>query len=195
MHVFIPYFDASRVACALRETSRIARPGDRVTVMAAVIVPGGLPVDAEAGAIWKQVCRAERQLFHARDEAERILPRTVALRFVRVQARDRATAIRTGAAHYRADLVLLDAPKGLRGALALHFGIIAAVIRDATWNVRFVGTIATEDMAAPMAEPIAVAPFSALQVIVVNPALVGSRAEDRADDRRALRIVKSQLSS
>ncbi len=180
MHIFIPYFDASSAENALSEASRIARPGDRVTMMAAVIVPSGLPVDAEAGTIWKQVCRAERQLFHARDVAERTLPRTVALRFVRVQARNRPTAIRTGAAHYRADLVLLDAPKGLRSALSLRFGIIAAVLRDAPWNVRFVGAMTTKVVAASMAEPIAVAPFSTLQVIAVNPALAGSRAEDRA---------------
>ncbi|MDQ6907115.1 MAG: hypothetical protein M3176_09820 [Chloroflexota bacterium] len=176
MHIFIPYFDASSAENALSEASRIARPGDRVTVMAAVIVPGGLPVDAEAGTIWKQVCRAERQLFHARDVAERILPRAVSLRFVRVQAYDRATAIRTGAAHYRAELVLLDTPKGLRGALSLRFGIIAAVLRDAPWNVRFVGAMTTK----VVAEPIAAAPLSTLQVIAVNPALVGSRAEERA---------------
>ncbi len=180
MHFFIPSFDALNTDNALREVRQIARAGDRVTVMAAVIVPGGLPVDADAGTIWKQVCQAERRLFHAREAAERILPRTVMLRFVRVQARNHATAIRTGATHYRADLILLDAPKGFFGSLALRFGTIAAVLRNAPCNVRFVGTMATEEPGATVTEPVAIAPFPTLHTIAVNPLLSASGVADRA---------------
>lgn len=180
MHLFIPYFDATSGEQVLHEARRIVRPGDRVTVMASVVVPGGLPVDVDAGAIWKVICQAERRLFHARQEAERIFPRTVTFRFVRVQARDQATAIRTGAIHYRADLILFDAPNGFRGALSLRFGTIAAALRNAPCNVRFVGTMAAKKPAALTTEPIAAAPLSNLEIIAVNPALARAGAEERA---------------
>ncbi|MHB8644635.1 MAG: hypothetical protein ACYDAR_02465 [Thermomicrobiales bacterium] len=180
MHVFVPYFDATSGERALHEARRITRPGDRVTVMAPVIVPGGLPVDVGAGAIWKQSCQAEQRLFHAREAAERILPGTVALRFVRVQARDRATAIRTGALHYGADLILLDVPEGVRGALSLRFGAIAAVIRQPPCTVRFVGTLTEPESLSSPETPRVVTPFPTLRTIAVNPALASSGGGDRA---------------
>lgn len=180
MHLLIPSFDATSAERALYEARRVAWPGDRVTVMAPVIVPSDLPVDVGAGEIWKRVCQAERRLFHARQDAERIFPCTVSFQLVRVQARDHAAAIRAGAAQYRADLILLDLPKGLRGALSLRFGTIAAVLRNAPCNVRFVGTMATEESVAPSLKPIATPPLSTLEIIAVNSALPGSRTEDRA---------------
>ena len=179
MHIFIPYFSATSAENALHEARRIVRPGDCIFVMAPVIVPNYLPVDASAGQIWKRVCQAERQLFHARAAAARILPGSVTLRFVRVQARDHVAAVRAGVAHYRADLIVLEAPKGLRGTLAVRFGILAAVMRNAPCNVRFVGTVTAKQPASPMTEPVAIAPFSALEIIAVNPALIGSRTEGR----------------
>ncbi len=180
MHLFIPYFDATSAENALHEARLIARPGDRVFVMATVVVPNDLPVDVGAGEIWKRVCKAERQLFHAREVAERILPGGVALRFVRVQARDQVAAIRAGVAHYGADLLLFDVPRGLRGTLALRFGTLAAVLRDAPCNVRFVGTATAEEPALPTTEPVIVAPFTLLRTIAVNPSLAASGAADRA---------------
>lgn len=138
MHYFIPYFDTVSTNNALQEARRLAWPGDRVTVMAPIVVPGDFPVDVDAGAIWKRVCEAERHLFQAREDAERLLPPAVEVRAARVQARDRASAILTGAAHYEADFILLPMREGLRGALALRFGTIAEVVRYATCNFRFV---------------------------------------------------------
>lgn len=194
MRLFLPldYFDAASTERALTEARRIVRPGDCLIVMAPIIVPRSLPVAVDAGTIWKQVCQAERRLFHAREAAERILPTGVTLRFVRVQARDQATAIRTGATHYRADLILLDAPKGFRGVLALHFGAIAAVLRNAPCNVRFVGTMATEETVSPIPESVTVAPFPMLQVIAMNPAFAASGAEDRAGDRGETRAIQNR---
>jgi len=139
MHYFIPYFDAVSTGNALREACRTVLPGDRVTVTVPVVVPGDLPVDVGASAIWKRVCEAERRSLHARADAERILPPTVDIHVVRVQARDRASAILAGAAHYEADLILLPMREGLRGALTLRFGTIAEVLRYATCDLRFVG--------------------------------------------------------
>lgn len=171
MHLFIPYFDACRTHTALRAAARIARPGDQVTIMAPVIVPGHLPVNVGAGAIWKQSCAAERQLFHARDEAEHLLPPTVRLDCRRVHARDRAAAIRAGALHYRADLILLDVPQGIRGALSLRFGLVAAVIRQAPCGVRLIGKMTVPESLSPPDRPHTVAPFPTLQIIAANPLL------------------------
>jgi hypothetical protein len=140
MHYFIPYFDAASANNALQEARRLVWPGDRVTVMAPVVVPGNLPVDVGAGALWKRTCAAERHLCEAREDAERLLPASVNVRVVRVQARDRASAILAGAAHIEADLILLPMRDGLRGAIGLRFGTIAEVLRYAPCNVRLVGT-------------------------------------------------------
>jgi len=179
MHLFIPYFDACRMHTALRAAARITRAGDQVTIMAPVIVPGNLPVNVGAGAIWKRSCAAERQLFHARDEAEHLLPPTVRLHCARVHARARAAAIRAGALHYRADLILLDVPRGPRGALSLRFGPIAAVIRQAPCSVRLIGSMTVPDSLSPSEQPRAVVPFPTLQIIAANPLLA-----DRATQRR-----------
>lgn len=178
MHLFIPYFDVIGSENALQEARRIVWPGDCVTVMTSVIVPGDLPVDIEAGAIWERVCRAEQHLFHARETAERIFPPTVALHFVRVQARDRATAIRVGAMHYRADLILLPLSNGIRGAFAMRFGVLPAVLRDAPCSVRFVRATMPLRSRSPVTAPSAIAPLSSLQIIAVNPASAMSGAED-----------------
>jgi hypothetical protein len=184
MHYFIPYFDAVSTNNALREARRLVWPGDRVTVMAPVVVPGDLPVDVDAGAIWKRVCEAERHSLHAREDAERIFPSAVNIRAVRVQARDRASAILTGAAHYEADLILLPIREGLRGALALRFGTIAEVVRYATCNLRLVGAAdggmqraqaATRPNAAEAARP-----DPMLRIVQDNPAMVSARGADVA---------------
>lgn len=192
MRLFLPSFDAAGTERALTEACRIVRPGDCLIVMAPIIVPRRLPVDVDAGMIWAPVCRAERRLFHAREMAERLLPTGVTLRCVRVQARDRVAAIRTGAAHYRADLLLLDVPRGLRGMLALHFGTIAAILRTTPCNVRFVGTMATEEPVSPLPAPITVAPLPMLQVIAINPTLAASGAEERTGERGETRAIQNR---
>ena len=186
MHLFLPIFDATRAERALIKAREIMRPGDCLIVMAPIIVPRGLPVDVDAGMIWKQVCRAERRLLHARAAAERILPTGVTLRLVRVQARGVAAAVHTGAAHYDADLILLDLPSGLRGMFALRFGAIAAVCRHAPCAVQFVGMMERAEPLMPLPEPIAIAPFPTLAVVAMNPALAAPAAGER-EGTRALR--------
>mgnify|MGYP001214896586 CR=1 FL=1 len=175
MHLFIPYCDAISGENALHEARRVARPGDHVTVMVPVIVPAGLPVDVGAGAIWKQACQAERRLFHARVAAERILP-CIALRFVRVQARNRAAAIRVGATQYEADVILLGSPPGLRGALVARFGTTRALARNAPCPVRIIGSVPITDHAAPhrAPEPVwqPVESLTSLRVIATNPEIM-----------------------
>jgi hypothetical protein len=189
MQYFIPYFDTMSTSNALREARQLARPGDRVTVMVPVVVPGDLPVDADAGSIWKRVCAAERHLFEAREDAERLFPSAVHIRAVRVQARDRASAILTGAAHDEADLILLPMREGVRGALALRFGTIAAVLRYATCNLRFVGA-ADERMRHAHAAtrpnaPDAARPSPMLRAIQDDPAIAAADAARRTEEQHA----------
>ena len=111
MHLFIPFFDTDRTERTLWDARRLVQPGDRVTVMVAVIVPANLPVDVDAGEIWARVCQAERRISHTREAAERILPHGVHLRCARIQARDMTSAILAGLANYQADLLMLTVPR------------------------------------------------------------------------------------
>lgn len=180
MQWFIAYFDAAQFGAALREVGASVQCGDRVTVMAAVIVPGSLPVNAPAGAIWKQVCRAEQQLFHARQSAKRSIPDGVEVRFVRVQARDRATAIITGASHYRADCIVLPTQPGVRGFFAARFGSVHTVLTNAPCAVRFIDmqTPAADQHDARREAPVPFArpesALSTLHIIVTNPEIAPS---------------------
>lgn len=177
MHLFIPYFDAVRIDRALREARRIVRTGDCVTVMVSVIAPADRPIDVGAGEIWKRVCQAECRLSRTQEAAERILPRGVHLRCVRVQARDQTSAILVGVETDRADSLMLTLPDGIRGALAMRFSTIPAVIRRAPCNVRFVGTATPPEARSSAAAPDTVTPLLALQIIAVNPALAKSGTE------------------
>ena len=131
MHLLIPFLDTRTFDAAFAGMLRDAACGDRVTVIAPVIVPGALPVDVDAGMIWKRVCRAEVRLAHARQVAERVNPRGVRFAFIRVRARDSAAAIIAGAAHVRADCIVLTPASGIRGILAEYFGARRTVRRDA----------------------------------------------------------------
>lgn len=183
MHLFIPFFDTDRTERTLWDARRLVQPGDRVTVMVAVIVPANLPVDVDAGEIWARVCQAERRISHTREAAERILPHGVHLRCARIQARDMTSAILAGLANYQADLLMLTVPQGIRGAFAMRVGTIPAVIRNAPCSVRFVGAATPSQPRSPVIEPDAVEPLSALHVIAVNPTLTGSGAAN--DTRKA----------
>jgi hypothetical protein len=179
MHLFIPYLDADRTEQALQEAGRIARPGDRVTVMAPVIVPAALPLDVGAGEIWARVCQAERRIAHSRESARRILLHGVHLHCLRVQARDEQTAILAGLATVHADCLLLAVPPGVRGTVAMHFGTIPAVIRNAPCSVRLVGAATPSASRSPLFASDTTS-LGALQALAVNPALAGSVAKDRA---------------
>lgn len=183
MHWFIPYLDTPTFDRALREMVRLAQPDDCVTVMAPVIVPGDLPVDVDAGVIWKPVCRAERHLFHARETAARLLSPAVTVSFVRVQARTGSGAMLTGAAHCRADCLLIARPDGVRGALSARFGTIAAVRRSASCGVRVIRSAADEpprDGNIPRAAIREIAhAFAMLRTIATNPTRVPSASADR----------------
>jgi nucleotide-binding universal stress UspA family protein len=110
--ILVPYDDMPRACAALDEACRIALPGDEVIVVAAIIVPGDLPLDAAAGDVWKHVCRAERYLQHAREQTHRY---DAAIVFVRVQARKRSDAVIAVATEQRADLIMLAGQPGVRG--------------------------------------------------------------------------------
>lgn len=166
MRILIPSFDTVSTDRALAEACRIVQPGDQVIVMAPVIVPGDLPVDVGAGSIWRRTCEAEQRLFHAREAAERALPRTVDLRIARVQARDHATAILTGATRYAVDLILLAMRDRPRRTFAMRFGTFASVRQHARCDVRIVDR---EVDGTPQGAPVRVArPRAILHAVPVN---------------------------
>lgn len=145
MNLFVPYDNSPLARIALREACRVMTPLDRITVMAAVIVPPSRDVAAPAGDIWKQTCRAEVHLAAARAYAERIAHSGDGLRCVRVQARSWVAAIIAGADHYRADTILLAERAGIGGHLAAFFGPTPAIIRHAPCAVRVLYTVAASE--------------------------------------------------
>lgn len=138
MQILVPDCGVAAADAALRRACALARPGDTVIVMAAVVVPRDLPLDAPAGAIWRRTCRAERALCFARRAVAGWVPAGVGTRFARIHARSAADAILAGVARYRADCILLPAATGLRGALSARFGTVGAVVRRAPCPVRVI---------------------------------------------------------
>lgn len=151
MNYLVPYDDSDLARIALEETCRIVTPLDRIIVLAAVIVPLHAAADVPAGEIWKQTCRAEVHLAHAREHADRVAHFGAGLQCVRVQAPTRAGAIIAGAAFYEADTIILAERTGMRGRFALFFSAIHHLLREAPCDVRViykVGPNAAEGHAA-----------------------------------------------
>src|SRR5690348_11714150 len=136
MNLFVPFDGSDLARIALADACRTLTPLDHITVMAAVIVPAWLEVGAPAGEIWKQTCRAEVRLAHAREYAQRVAHYGDGLRCVRVQARTPVAAIIVGAAHYEADTIILARHAGWRGGVASLFGSLPTLLRRAPCNVR-----------------------------------------------------------
>ncbi len=168
MRILVPDCGTAAAESARRRAFALAQPGDTVIIMAAVAVPRAFPVDAPAGAIWTQSCRAERILFSAQQATEGRVPSGVSVRFVRVQARTRADAILAGAAAHRADCILLPVAAGLRGALSARFGIVQAVMRHAPCPVRIIGAAQHTPEMDPSQPVVAPAP-SGLYLVPIDP--------------------------
>ncbi len=184
MRWLVPCLNTPTFERAFAEAARLAQSGDHLSVAAPVVVPGDLPVDVDAGTIWKAVCAAERRLFHARSVAESLMPPAVTVAFLRVQARDTAGAIVAGALYTRADRILLAPHAGIRAALSARLGTLAAVRRQAPCAVQVVG-MASEGMRHDgriASEAVAGAAdiFAELRTIAVNPAVHRSDLENRA---------------
>src|SRR5207253_2506889 len=120
-------------------------PLDQVVVLAAVVVPPRVAADVAAGEIWKETCRAEVHLTHARAYAERVAHYADGLRCVRVQAPTRVGAIVAGAAFYEADTIVLAERAGARGRFATLFGPVHRLLRDAPCDVRVVYRVGPTD--------------------------------------------------
>jgi nucleotide-binding universal stress UspA family protein len=171
MRIFVADSGAACSDAALSAALHIAGPGDTVTVAAAVNVPAHLPLDAPAGIIWKQVCRAERTLHGARQFAERHAPAGVRLQYTRIQGRSFAHVALAGAANLDADLIVIPKPAGMRGRLSAWCGTLRGVLDGAPCPVRVIGPDAAPVMDAIPARPRGLDPFESLHTIAVNPAL------------------------
>ena len=151
MNYLVPFDDSDLARVALQETCRIVTPLDRIVVLAAVIVPLRAAADIPAGEIWKQTCRAEVHLTHARVHAERVAHFGAGLQCVRVQAPTRVGEIVAGATFYAADTIVLAERTGVRGRVATLFGPMHRLLRDAPCDVRViykVGPAASDRTAA-----------------------------------------------
>ena len=147
MNYLVPYDDSDLARIALREACRVVTPLDRIIVLAAVVVPPHLATDVAAGEVWKQTCRAEVHLAHARAYAARIAHYVDGLRCVRVQAGTRVAAIIAGATFYEADTIVLAERAGARSRLAMLFGPVQRLVRSAPCDVRVVYRVGPDDAA------------------------------------------------
>jgi len=136
MRILVPYDGTPLAHAAIHEACRILTPLDELVILAAVVVPRHVAVEAPVGDVWKETCRAEASLAHAREVVARTTHFDDALHCVRVQAGSRVTAVIAGAMFYGADTILLAERAGLRGRIASFFGSTAAIVRDAPCNVR-----------------------------------------------------------
>jgi hypothetical protein len=174
MNYLVPFDDSDLARVALQETCRIVTPLDRIVVLAAVVVPLRAAADIPAGEIWKQTCRAEVHLAHAREHAERVAHFGAGLQCVRVQAPTRVGAIVAGATFYAADTIVLAERTGVRGRFATLFGPMHRLLRDAPCDVRViykVGADPAERNAARRARraATAAAPLSASSALLNYP--------------------------
>lgn len=156
MNLFVPFDSSDLARIALADACRTLTPLDRLTVMAAIIVPASLEIGAPAGEIWRQTCRAEVRLAHAREYAERIAHFGAGLHCVRVQARTPVAAIIAGAIQYQADTIVLARHTGLCGSLASFFGPLPTILRHAPCMVRVLYAVAPSDDHGTIARRIAV---------------------------------------
>src|SRR4051794_39577275 len=136
MRILVPYDDSPLACTALHEACRILMPLDELIVLAPVVVPRGVAVDASAGDVWSITCRAEVWLMHARELIARTAHFGGTLRCVRVQARSHVAAIVTGATFYAVDTIVIAERVGLRGRFATFLGANATLVRDAPCDVR-----------------------------------------------------------
>jgi hypothetical protein len=171
MRIFVADSGGVDGDAVLSAALQMARPGDTVIIAAAVNVPSHLPLDAPAGVVWKQVCRAESVLHWARRFADWHVPDGVRLRYTRIQGRSYAHVALAGAANYGADLMLIGKPRGMRGALSTWFGTIRGVLDGAPCAVRVIAPDATPVMEAPPARRPGLDPLENLAIIAVNPAV------------------------
>jgi len=138
VHFFVPYDGSVLARTALRAAYRMAGPLDDVTAMASVIVPMHLPLDVESVMIWKLLFRAEWKLTEAQEYAQTIARSGDTLRCVRVQARDHAAAIVSGAVHFQADMLVLAQYASPWRYFTGYFGTFAQVLRAAPCDVHTV---------------------------------------------------------
>jgi nucleotide-binding universal stress UspA family protein len=157
MNYLVPYDDSELARIALQEACRIMSPLDHVFVLATVIVPLRAATDVPAGEIWRQTCRAEVHLAHAREHAERVAHFGSGIQCIRVQAPTRIDAIVAGATCYEADTILLAEHTGMRGRLAMLFGPVQRLLREAPCDVRVIYKIASDNDAVRRAHRAATA--------------------------------------
>jgi hypothetical protein len=136
MTSLLVFDDSDAAREGLRAVCAEAARGDRLVIMAPVIVPRSLPVDVPAGHIWRPVCRAEVRLQHARALADALSADTPRCQFVRIHARDLASAVAHGANRYHADTILLARPTVFWRRFSLQHRTILTILRSAPCGVR-----------------------------------------------------------
>jgi hypothetical protein len=136
MITLLVFDDSDAARDGLRAACAEAAPGDRLVIMAPVIVPASLPVNAPAGSIWRPVCRAEMRLHHARALVDALSADATRCAFARIHARDLASAVAYGANQYHAETILLARPTVFWRRFSLRYRTIPAILRSAPCGVR-----------------------------------------------------------
>ncbi len=186
MNTLLIFDDSDAARDVLRDLREEAGPEDRVTVIVPVIVPSSLPVDVPAGDVWRQVCRAEVRLAHAREIVGDATNLGAPCQYVRIQAYDLAAATVHGARCYDADTILFPEPRPFWERLAARHRVIPAILQHAPCGVRVItatsqphtdteksGQLAPETQAQARLSP---ALLAALRIVAVNPAARRSTA-------------------
>jgi hypothetical protein len=136
MTTLLVFDDSDAARDGLRAACAEVAPGERLVIMAPVIVPASLPVNVSAGDIWRSVCRAEVRLHHARALADALSADATRCAFARIHARDLASAVAYGANRYHADTILLARPTIFWRRFSLRHRTIPAILRSAPCEVR-----------------------------------------------------------
>ncbi len=183
MRILVPFDDSRDARHALHEACRILTPLDELIVLASVVVPRHLPADAPPGEVWKQTCRAEVHLASARAIVGRITHYGDALQCVRVQATSLVAAVVAGATFYEADTILLVARANVRGRVAAFFGAPAAIVRQASCDVRVLYKV-TPRRAQRLRDVQAIIDVSTTRPCVATPTGPGDEAISRGSPSR-----------
>jgi hypothetical protein len=136
MTTLLVFDDSDAARDGLRAVCAEAAPGDRLVIMAPVIVPASLPVNLPAGDIWRPVCRAEVRLHHACALADALSADATRCVFARIHARDLASAVAHGANRYHADTILLARPTVFWRRFSLRHRTIPAILQSAPCSIR-----------------------------------------------------------